>query len=264
MQTTISCTYKESYLPTPRHRKLRWRDVTEDFIIEIRDVTTSEAPIAFVVTGNGFNVDEEGNSRASVETYYAFADELWTPARHSDYVNGGQGELPWDVLLRHISRRASCYPVPELEELQQRLVDICSEFIVRDSVICRRVGEPMYVVMTFGLGHNHGGTSLMLSNHYNSNISHKAYYTALQREEAIEAAKSTALRRGDTDSVASIGKYYNIEVLMPEMVRRNPAVDHGDGDEFQNMLYTITEAAPDATTAGLMVMAATLKGARER
>ena len=90
----------------------------------------------------------------------------------------------------------------------------------------------MYVVNTFGLGHNHGGTGFFIEYHYNPNIPNINYFNALQRKEAIEYGKKVAAGRGDTDSIPGLGDHEIIEVLMPEMVKRNPQKDHGGGNPF--------------------------------
>ena len=112
----------------------------------------------------------------------------------------------------------------------------------------------MYNIITFGLGHNHGGTGFFITYHYNSNIGNKNYFNALEREDAISYGKQVALNRGDTESVERMG-IKNIEVKMPEMVRRSPQQEHGEGDPFINSINAITEGATSAMEAGILSMA---------
>ncbi len=107
---------------------------------------------------------------------------------------------------------------------------------------------------TFGLGHNNGGTALFAWMEYNANINRSRYFRADQREKAIAEAERIALARGDTKSVP-ITHIGDIDVLLPECVRRHPELDGPDGDSFLNRLDRVTEAMPDAVTAGFGVLA---------
>jgi hypothetical protein len=49
----------------------------------------------------------------------------------------------------------------------------------------------------------------------------------------------------------------NIRVLIPEMVRRNPEKEHGDGDPFMNSLNALTNGAGSVGEAAALVMAFT-------
>ena len=89
-------------------------------------------------------------------------------------------------------------------------------------------GEPRYVVNTFGLGHNHGGTGLFVEEYYNQNIAASNYFSALDGDKAVAYANKVAERRGDTNDVGKFEKM--IEVLIPEAVTIRPEVEHGEGD----------------------------------
>jgi hypothetical protein len=143
------------------------------------------------------------------------------------------------------------------EEITNSYIEDARGYIIIDGVVYKEIGEPRYVSMTFGLGHNHGSTSIMIDNRYNSNISKDSYFNALQREEAIKFTKERAIRRGDTNSINRIGESYNIEVLIPEAVKCNPQEEHGDGDPFLNSLYAITESSSNTNEAAILGMCLT-------
>lgn len=126
--------------------------------------------------------------------------------------------------------------------------------MIIDNIVYSVVGEPRYVLMTFGLGHNHGGTSLMIDNYYNSNISKNCYFNALERDKAIAETINTATRRGDDESIDRIGKSYNIEVLIPQAVHCKPQLEHGEGDPFINSLNAITESSSTIGEAAIFSM----------
>ena len=110
------------------------------------------------------------------------------------------------------SRKAS----DDSDEQVARLKSKADEYVILNGVIWHRTGEPYYYTNTFGFGHNHGGTGLFIGTHRGEPTEG---FSALEREKAIEYGRAVASNRGDTESVDDIGKYGNIEVLMPEMVK---------------------------------------------
>ncbi|HHJ3080237.1 TPA: hypothetical protein ACPVZG_004088 [Vibrio parahaemolyticus] len=112
------------------------------------------------------------------------------------------------------------------EAVMDRILKIANSFISVDGTIYEPRGEPMYCLMTFGVGNNHGGTDLSVTTHYNQTIPHRCYFRADQREEALKYATEVAEGRGDTESLPFRFKVPLIEVLIPEAVRANPEIDH--------------------------------------
>lgn len=128
---------------------------------------------------------------------------------------------------------------------EQRIAEIdriMSGFILIGDEVWEHGSEPRFVVQTFGLGSNHGGTALFVTHFYNPNIAASAYFRADQLAEAIAYAEERAAKRGDTQSVP-IKPHGAIEVLVPEAVRCSPAQEHGDGDPFLNDLEAATQGS---------------------
>lgn len=238
--------FREGYLPTPRHRKLRYRDVQEEVEIDVKEITEKNAPVALrVYSWDGTTKD-----------YKYYNGKLWTKVLWQDKHTGKEGLLPKKKLQWYI-RGVYDYWNYSKEDVINSYIEDAKRYLIIDGVVYEITGEPRYICMTFGLGHNHGGTSLMVSNWYNPNISKDRYFNALEREKAIEYTKNIALRRGDTKDIDRIGESYNIEVLIPEVIKCNPQKEHGEGDSFLNELNAITESTSSATEAGLLVMCAT-------
>lgn len=103
------------------------------------------------------------------------------------------------------------------EEVKQMLYNCSKHFVYFNGKFWRNCAEPIYNIETLGFGNNHGGTGFFIEYGY-SNIM-KNNFNALQRDDAIDYGKAIAVGRGDTNSVNLIGKYSNIEVIMPEMVK---------------------------------------------
>jgi len=74
--------------------------------------------------------------------------------------------------------------------------------------------EPIYIVMTFGLGHNHGGTALMVDTRRDLPCA----FSLLDRAAAVARATEIATQRGDSESIP-IRPDIQIKVELPEAIR---------------------------------------------
>lgn len=249
MKTTIKLWYEEKYLPNKRCRKLRERAVSKDVDIEVCEVTKEEFPVAFVIhdyesvyEGAKSYSDFEGNGdyRMFSEEIRTYNGKLYKPLRVTYGTAISTNFETLDTLKYKLQEQAPYWKGGEdyseesiikesnFNEKMNSANKRAEVYIVCDGVIWETCGEPMYVINTFGLGHNHGGTGFFIEYFYNDNISAQNYFNALQREEAITYGKNVALGRGDDKSVDGMGDHDIIEVKMPEMVKRCPQKDHGD------------------------------------
>lgn len=103
-------------------------------------------------------------------------------------------------------------------EVINQIKEIANNIVFINGLVYKRAAEPRYYTITFGLGNNHGSTSLSISDYFNSNIDMHSYFTALQYEEAKKFAIDVATCRRDTDCIPRIGED-KIEVLIPEAVK---------------------------------------------
>ena len=251
MELNVIFKFTESYLPSKRHRVLRWREARGETLVNVPEATLKDAPIAFVTTEG---VDETAN-------YHWYNGQIWKPVKWSDMVWRAEGLFPVGKFIEWLRRRA-IHPngvIQPKEEAIAVLEELVSDFIIIDGIVCRGSGEPRYVINTYGLGHNHGGTSLSIDTYYNSNIDKNRYYNALEKEKAIADAIEIAANRGDDKSIPGMGTRWVIDVLLPEAVRCNPQSEHGEGDPFLNQIYGLTEKSSNTVEAALLVMSAALK-----
>jgi len=254
MEVKIDLKYVEDYLPTPRHRKLRQRDASEPFSVEVPETTAENAPV--VLRTHDLKRYCDGIQPTD---YRIFHGNLYTPVRvcdmmHTDDPERANQPFPAEELHHYFRTYGSL----SREQAIKQHRETAEQYLLVDGTVWQCTGEPMYEVCTFGLGHNHGGTALMITNHFNSNCKWTNYFTALQHEEAIEAAVKVALARGDTESVEGIrNKRYRIEVLDPAAVRADPKAWGGKGDSFLNALEEITSSASSSMEAGLLAIAYT-------
>ena len=265
----------EKYLPTKRHRKLRERYVRNSIDVEIKEVTEKEFPVTFIIhdyqsvyenakSYSDFNGN--GDYRMFSEEIRTYDGKLYMSVR---ITHGSAISLHFES-LEYIKKQIEDYApyckggeefteesiIKEnnIADCQKIIFDRAENYIIYDGKVWKTCGEPMYVINTFGLGHNHGGTGFFIEYHYNPNISNKNYFNALEREKAIAYGKKVATNRGDTESIEGMGDHDIIEVLIPEMVHRNPQKDHGEGNSFLNSLENMISGTDSSTEAGLLAI----------
>lgn len=271
----------EKYLPTKRHRKLRERYVKNSMDVEIKEVTEKDFPVAFIVhdyqsvyENAKFYNDFNGNGEYKMfsEEIRTYDGKLYMPVR---VTHGSAISLcfePLEYIKKKIENyapywkggegftEASIIKEDNIAECKENILRKAEDYIIYNGKVWGICGEPMYVINTFGLGHNHGRTGFFIEYHYNPNISNKNYFNALEREKAIAYGKKVAANRGDTQSIKEMGDHDIIEVLMPEMVHRNPQKDHGEGDSFLNFLESMISGTDSSTEAGLIAVTMCMAG----
>jgi len=287
MKFNIEFFRTEKFLPTKRHRKERLREVRDNVKVDIQELISDDFPIAFIIDDycSVFDAPEYDNNKTEYKRFQreirTYNGELYMAVNvsHGAAISTHYEPLSYiEDKLRDWYTRFSWYEKEESDlfneksiilsdNREERIAEIkenAKHYVIYDNIVWVRVNEPMYLINTFGLGHNHGGTGFFIDFHYNPNISKDNYFNALQREEAIAYGKAVAARRGDTESVDSIGEFDNIIVLMPELVKRNPQEEHGEGCSFINMLNSLTESADSVGEAGVLAVAATLANLKEK
>lgn len=260
MEIKVKIKYEEEYLPTKRHRIPRIREKEEMIKVNLREVMQEDAPLAMIVTDYKSYIDENGENLFGLKDskYLAIDNHLYSEKRD---MSGALDRGPCCLtdFIREAERHGDCYYFwsgKTKEEVLRSLESFINSHALIDGVIYEKRNEPRYVINTFGLGHNHGGTGMFIENNYNPNISKDSYFNALERDEAIAYANKVAERRGDTESIGTFGKK-NIKVYMPEMVRCTPNIEHGNGNPFLNFMEDLVAASDSSFEAGILAMAAT-------
>lgn len=290
MKFAIEYEYTQRFLPTKRHRNIRVRKMHGKVDVVIKELTEEEFPVAFIIhemrdVYEGMQSYDDydnckGNYKMFAEEIRTYKGQLRKPVRithgtaistlFEDYTyilkniehslrNSGLNEFdnyPYTDNSDEFSENSIVID-DNRKQVERYIKNHTKGYIHFDGKFWSICNEPRYVINTFGFGHNHGGTGFFIEYGYNSNISNKNYFNALQRDEAIAYGKSIATRRGDTEFVERIGKYRNIEVIMPEMVKVNPNKQHGKGNKFLNDVEEIVNGSSDVFTAGVLCMALT-------
>lgn len=282
MKVSFPIYYTESYIPK-RCRKYRKNCVKGETTVNIAEVNISDKnfPVAFIVKDYGWRY-EEGAPDAIFDILpkeiRVYKGRLYSRVRANDFCCRAEGWATVERLIVHLTPDTpwgfSGEPTPsdardiisfKEEQISYLKASVKKWLIVNNDEtgipeVWKKTTEPMYQIITFGLGHNHASTTFSIVNCYNSNLSRKAYFTALQRDEMIKACVETAIRRGDTNSVPRIKENEEtIEVLMPEMVKRNPNKEHGDGNPIHNALEAIAEGSSSSAEAAVLAMAFAIK-----
>lgn len=257
MNLDVKIKYKEQYLPTKRHRNYRIREVEETVPLALREVSKDDLSLAMTVTDYHSYLDADGERQFGlVDTpIHVYNGQLFT--RKKDMYGAlDRGPFSFDQLLLDLERRVSRHAFDSRDNALRELQAVTDEYLLVDGEVYNQTTEPRYVVVTFGLGHNHGGTGMFIEFSYNPNIRKDNYFNALQRDEAIAHADAVAARRGDTKNVGTFGDI-NIAVHLPELIRCDPQREHGDGDPYLNSMERLIEASDSSLEAGILVMSNT-------
>ena len=269
---TVLFSYTEGVVP-PRCRKARQVKFHDgEFSFDIPHVDGGEAPVAIVSSGHMGYGDRE--RPFSVE-YRWYGERLWTAVRLDGVRPSGYTSrtddwehppLPETIDARSDSASASLHGLGlhygthrTRAEAEEELRTCLEDHLVVDGAWHRPAGEPRYVVQTFGLGANHGGTALFATDHFNSNLGQDCYYSLLAFEAAVAHATRTAQSRGDTQSLpirVNGGETFRIllcEALRVQSPRSDPQKEKKDGDggriadlpaaHIQTLLGLVREAA---------------------
>lgn len=231
MKKVIPFTFIENVIPF-RCRKFQRTEFADQVEIEIQEVSAVDAPIAII---------ERDILHDDPFNYRWFNGRLWS---HLDGWRREERRIPE---FKDFNRDMCGYN-RNLEDTLTAIREWSSDHLLIDGTIYAPIGEPRYVIMTFGLGHNHGlggGTALCSADRY---FPINALNTAVQEAERI------ALARGDTKALP-IEPGAKFEILIPAAIRLNPRKEHGNGDEFINQIESLIQAAPDSVVAGLGMFA---------
>ena len=244
MKLSIEKKVTESFLPSKRHRKPRLRFYKHVFEVEVKEVPDKEFPIAMIVSdyqsvSDGKTCEELHNNseyKLFKETLRLYNGKLYKPLRitYGAAISAVAFETVQDV-ERRISGLHDYFPESSdeftddsiiissnINDIEEGLTERASYYLYFDGKFWERSGEPVYRVMTFGMGNNHGGTGFFVEYVNNDRKLLDDYFNALQKDQAIDYFKEVALSRGDTDSVERFDPMSkHIEVIMPETVRIN-------------------------------------------
>ena len=179
--------YMEEYYP-PKCRKPRFEEKETYEDIELQEVKKSEVKLLYKV---------------ETELYYSYNGVLYRKACSSN-ISNFKIEDPLEN-LKYCHENCSTYfgfePYCTLIEMKTRAYKDLKKYLLIDGILYTKANTPMYEINTFGMGNNHGSTSLSVSE---THTPHEYNFYANERNLAISKAIEIAKKRGDTDSLNRI------------------------------------------------------------
>lgn len=209
MQVTRSLKYFDYYLP-PRCRKLRSQEKTAQFSVEVPEVTGEIAPVAIVQHDRWMpRRAEHGDTSTKTIEYRWYNHRLYVRPRLRRFMCLREGQRNRWATINDVHQHDAYRTHDSREAAEASLHRRYEDFVLIDGHLYEEIGEPRYVINTFGLGCNHGlgwGTSMGVDNYYNSNISKERYFRIDQEEECRQEGRRIAERRGDTKAFPHFDK----------------------------------------------------------
>lgn len=226
MKQTIKVRHTEMITP-PRCRKARPQEGESEITVSIREVSADRAHVAFIVSE--YDREPRKVRQYNGKLYRQVQDRqpqyLETNERDETrpfWLNQTAAQCNWKWLLTR-GYKWNWNLQQHKDDAKKR----AENYIIIDGEAYERTGEPYYSVTCFGLGRNHGGTGFFVGWADSRDRKNIWGMSAADKGAAIERAVEIALNRGDTDSVSHIrSTSYNIEVLMPEAIKRRYAKDY--------------------------------------
>lgn len=248
----FTASWTERDVIPPRARKPRdvQRDV--DVVVDIPMASEDEAPVAISFEGDRYLASEYrafgGRLYSATGRSAENARELFESYREKPHADSGSED----------GARA---------EFQEK----ADQFLVVGDEVWEETDEPVYTVNTFGMGGNHGGTSLSLSSltrykTVDGSPVNELVFPVDQRDAAIEKALEVAAERGDNRSFDHIKAAPVVELsgdfqpgstfVQPARIKYRTAYDVGwnasreeleEGfAEFKSQILTVPGAVHDA------------------
>lgn len=213
-EVTVTGHYEVMEVP-PRCRNPRLVPYEMETVVPVPVVKSKDAPLAIESVHDDTSDDVLHDSEARGR-YRLYRGDLYVLERlnYGDFrpVFAGSDDFRAQTTTRDRSARSA-------QEFAANAAHDYRHLIIIDGHVWKRDSEPRYVVQTFGLGGNHGGTGLFAATSDNPNISASSYFRVDQFELAREHAIAVAENRGDLASIPRIRELEpDFRVLIPEAV----------------------------------------------
>lgn len=225
VQITVRGEWYEQVIP-PRCRKPRPVTRHVQTVVTIPVVASEDAPLAFTV-------DDRSRGVTFVRSWHEalYRPDLRHPNRASSEDENPhltiEDEPPATITHDHYRNRSESVASDGqwAKQVHDAFPGCNASRIIIDGCWWVRTHEPRYGVQTFGMGSNHGGTSLGVYWADPNGVGPRDVFPADRHEKAREHALHVANERGDTESAARIATSdAPIEVNDPDQVRLIPAL----------------------------------------
>ena len=212
MKQYISFSYNEEYLPTPRCKKLRVREVKSSTSVNIRECSKEDAPVVMVVKSYDC---EECEIRVFKGKLYRNAQ--WRDIKRTDYPleqNETVNTMDWQHAIWGHDYYNDCRWSGEIGDAtsKAKIKKKAGKYLIIGDMVFMRTTEPIYNITCFGCNDSAG----MFVEYADKDSTYCSNYSALQREECHEELKRIlSYCRNKYDNSDS----YDIKVLALEYVK---------------------------------------------
>lgn len=211
MKQNILFTYTEEYLPTPRCRNIKTREVAASVCVNIKECKKEDAPLVMVVKKPHWETCEirvfEGKLYRNVQK----------PSKDIVLIVNQKAEsINWQ---NHIwsKRRATSMRFnteTDSEIVKNKVTERASELLIIDGMVFEKTIEPVYEIY-FPINKKGGRLNI----NYISDLIEDPddlYFSALERKECLDTYKHILASNPYAEDFSDM---YNIIVLAPEYVK---------------------------------------------
>lgn len=212
MKQYISFSYNEEYLPTPRCKKLRVREVQSSTSVNIRECSKEDAPLVMVV--KSFKCED---CEIRVFKGKLYRNAQWRDIKRTDYPleqNETVNTINWQYTIWGHDYYNDCRWSGEVGDAtsKAKIKKQAGKYLIIGNMVFERTTEPIYVITCFGCNDSAG----MFVEYADKNSKQMSSYSALEREEC-HAALMDILSYSSNKYDGS--EFYNIKVLDPSYVK---------------------------------------------
>lgn len=215
MKLFIGFSFNEEYLPTPRCKKVRVREVASSTSINIKECSKEDAPLVMVVKSYECEDCEirvfKGRLYRNVQCRdMNRVDDSKEPLEHNETVK----TIDWQSTIWGHTHYNDCRwnggmgDVASKAKIKKR----ASQYLVIDDMVFMRTTEPVYNITCFGC-HDSAGMFVEYRDKFSTQ---KSCYSALERDECHNALKRMlSFCHNKYDNSA----FHEIQVFAPEYVK---------------------------------------------
>ena len=211
MKQNILFTYTEEYLPTPRCRNIKTREVTASVCVNIEECSKEDTTLVMVVKKRHWETCEirvfEGQLYRNVQK----------PSRESITIaNQKAKSIDWQKCIWSIRRATSMRFNTETDSeiVKNKVTERASELLIIDGMVFEKTTEPVYEIY-FSLNKKGVGLNINYMSDY-IEVSDNLYFSALERKECLGTYKHILASKPYAEDYSDL---FNIGVLAPEYVK---------------------------------------------
>lgn len=213
MKKYVKFSYTEGYLPNPHYSRAQEPDRSSFILVDIKECTKKDAPLAMVVTCPEGEEREIRIYRGLLYRNVQYSEENEDSATHL-VLNRNVQNMNWQWYLWGEVTANYCKWSKERGKIssENRIKELASKLLVIDNMVFEETTEPIYNIISFGWKDRMG----MFVEYEDEDSKYEFTFSALEREKCHQELKKNldwCLCKADNSNTC------NIKVLMPEYVK---------------------------------------------